>query len=331
MPDVTPPTLVIVYLMGADVSPRRTVPKSRAILVAGVNSRSAPVQPVPVTTTVAICPLLPLTTRTVVELVPSLAMAVGVSSTPTVQVGAGVPLATGLRQLFDTVWKSPWPACRPRSSKVTLRPAAMAAPWFATVTVAIGASPLTMAMAGVAVSWLVAFPLSVRNLVPALSLPTASVSEREVKPSVPLGWNQTFRVQLSLEAAKARPVHIADGAQVPLVVPVRHVPWLWPVGGASVNSLPSRIVKLSGSVATAPVLPTVNVTGALVAVTAVSGNATGLAGTVSIAPPTEVPTRVAMSVSVGAAAPVPILALTVTVALRVPTSVPAGRSRRNAR
>jgi len=40
LPDVTPPTLVIVYLMGADVSPRRTVPKSRAILVAGVNSRS---------------------------------------------------------------------------------------------------------------------------------------------------------------------------------------------------------------------------------------------------------------------------------------------------
>jgi len=62
---------------------------------------------VPVTTTVAICPLLPLTARTVVELVPSLAIAVGVSSTPTVQVGAGVPLAIGLRQLFDTVWKSP--------------------------------------------------------------------------------------------------------------------------------------------------------------------------------------------------------------------------------
>jgi hypothetical protein len=66
-PDVTPPTLVTVYLIDADVVPLRIAPKSRTTLVAGLKCKFAALEPVPVTTTVAICPLLPLITRTTVE------------------------------------------------------------------------------------------------------------------------------------------------------------------------------------------------------------------------------------------------------------------------
>ena len=93
-----------------------------------------------------------------------------------------------------------------------------------------------------------------------------------------------------------------------------------------VNSLPLGMAKLTMPVPRPPVLLTVTVTGALVAVIAVSANAPPRAA-VSTAPDTAEPLRVATAVSVAPA----MVAVTVSVAVRAPAVSVAGMSRRNFR
>ena len=88
-PEAKPPTFVIVYLTVVEVSPIRTVPKSRSMAVGAVNCRIAGPTAVPETTTVAFCWFPVFLAVMVAALVPTVLVYIWTS---TVQLDAGVTL-----------------------------------------------------------------------------------------------------------------------------------------------------------------------------------------------------------------------------------------------
>ncbi len=180
------------------------------------------------------------------------------------------------------------------------------------------AGVLMVKVAGVTVIWLVAFARKVRTLLPAFVLETVNVSVRRPTPRSPVGWNQTFKVQVAA-GASATPQAVAT---TPVGHVVTHVPWAWVPGGVRLNSLPDGMVKVTGEVPRPPELPTVTVTGVLMAVIAVPPNSAPRVA-VSAGPVANVPDRVAVSLSVAPAT----VALAVTVAASALAVSEAGMSR----